>query len=78
MGERWPSLRGRQLAQIIERHCGAPERRSGSHRLFRSPYSGQLILFSYHDRAEVTGDVVRRILITELGLSKDDARKEAR
>jgi predicted RNA binding protein YcfA (HicA-like mRNA interferase family) len=76
MGERWPSISGRRLAAIIVRLCGEPERRSGSHRVFRSPRTGRTFVFAYHDRESVHGSQVRRILTTDVGLTADEARRE--
>lgn len=78
MGERWPSKSGRQLAAIIERVCGEPEARKGSHRKYRSPRTGRLFVFAYHDRDSVHGNQVRRILTTDVGLTLDEAREELR
>ena len=75
MGERWPSKSGRQLAALIERFCGEPEHRKGSHRKYRSPRTGMLFVFAYHDRESIHGSQVRRILLTDLGLSIDEARE---
>lgn len=74
MGERWPTLRGAALARIIEKHCGTPIRQNGSHRR----YSGKHKEFSYayHDRDEVNGNIVRRILVQDVGLSPPEARRE--
>jgi predicted RNA binding protein YcfA (HicA-like mRNA interferase family) len=74
LDEKWPSLRGAALARIIEKHCGAPQRRSGSHRRYKGKHRD--FTFAFHDRAEVTGKIVRRVLIEDVGLSPDEARNE--
>lgn len=76
MGDQWPSMRGRKLRQIIEKYCGAPVRHR-SHRTYRG-LDGRLFQFGYHDRREVTGGMVRRILLSDVGLDEATARKEAR
>lgn len=73
MGDRWPSLRGRKLAKIIEKHCECL-RRSGSHRRYQGRYKE--FTFAYHDGDEITGNIVRRVLIDVVGLSEAEARRE--
>ena len=74
MGERWPSLRGSRLVHIVEKHCGPPLRRSGSHRR----YQGRQRKFTvaYHDNADISGSMVRRILMEDVGLTEAEARSE--
>lgn len=74
MGDRWPSLRGAKLARIIEKYSGAPIRQNGSHRRYRGRHKE--FTFSYHDGAEVNGNIVRRVLIEDIGLTEAEARKE--
>ncbi|WP_420852445.1 type II toxin-antitoxin system HicA family toxin [Pseudonocardia alaniniphila] len=78
MGEQWPSLRGRRMRAILERLCGDPVRREGSHCTFRSPKTGELFTFAYHDNREIRGHMVRRILVVDVGLKTEEARREAR
>jgi predicted RNA binding protein YcfA (HicA-like mRNA interferase family) len=78
MGEQWPSLRGRRMRAILERLCGAPISHEGSHRKFVSPHTGRQFTYSYHDNREIRGAIVRRILVTEVGLTVEQARREAR
>jgi predicted RNA binding protein YcfA (HicA-like mRNA interferase family) len=78
VGEKWPSMRGRQLEAILVRECGEPVRRSGSHRTFERPDGLGTFTFSYHDSREVPGSQVRRILVADVGLSVERARKVAR
>lgn len=67
-------MRGAKLARIVEKHCGAYIRRSGSHRRYKGRHKE--FTFSYHDRAEVSGNNVRRVLIEDIGLTDDEAREE--
>lgn len=73
MSAKWPSMRGRALERIIKKHCG-PAIRHGKHPI----YQGQHKPFSYgyHDNADVTGNQVRRVLVEDVGLTEDEARKE--
>lgn len=68
-------MRGRKLRQIIEKHCGPPIRHR-KHPTYRGK-KGKLFQFGYHDQRDVTGDMVRRILVVDVGLTVDVARKEA-
>lgn len=71
-------MKGMRLDAVLRRLCGEPLRQSGSHRISKSRRTGANFVYSYHDSKEVTGDQVRRILMTDVGLSKDEARKEIR
>ncbi len=73
VGDRWPSMRGRKLAKIVEKHC-VYLRSSGGHRRYRG--KRKEFTFSYHDGDDITGNNVRRILIEDIGLSEAQARKE--
>lgn len=68
-------MRGRMLRKIIEKHCGPPVRH-GKHPTYRG-LQGRLFQFGYHDQRDVTGDMVRRILVVDVGLDDVVARKEA-
>jgi hypothetical protein len=67
-------MRGSKLGRIIEKHCGPPIRRSGSHRRYRGRHKE--FTFAYHDNAEVGGNIVRRVLIEDVGLTDAEARNE--
>jgi predicted RNA binding protein YcfA (HicA-like mRNA interferase family) len=67
-------MRGAALARIVEKHCGSPLRRSGSHRRYRG--QNKEFTFAYHDSAEVNGNIVRRVLIDDVGLTVAEARDE--
>lgn len=72
----FPSMKARQLLAILER---APleyrtARRSGSHRRMESPNHPPLT-FAFHDRATIAGGLVRKILVRDVGLAEDEARK---
>lgn len=70
-------MRGRQMRRILERLCGAPIRH-GKHPTYRSSKTGNEFTYGYHDSREIRGDMVRRILVVDVGLTPDDARREAR
>lgn len=77
MGEKWPSLRGREMKAILTRLCGPPVY-GGKHPKFRNPTTGQLFPFGYHDQRDIRGDQVRRILVTDVGLTPEEAREAIR
>jgi hypothetical protein len=66
------------MRAILERLCGAPVRQNGSHCVFISPRTGAQFLYGYHDNREIRGSQVRLILVTEVGLTEHEARREAR
>lgn len=74
MGDSWPSVRAADLVRIIERHCGPPIRQRGSHRRYKG--NDAEFTFAYHDSVEITGNIVRRVLVSNVGLSAREARGE--
>jgi len=42
------------------------------------PINGREFTYGYHDSREIRGSMVRLILVSEVGLSVEDARKAAR
>lgn len=74
MGDRFPSLRGRKMRRILTRLCGAPVR-NGRHYKFIG-HNDQMFVYGYHDDAEISPGMVRSILVEDVGLSVDEARRE--
>lgn len=74
MGDRFPSLRGRKMRRILTRLCGAPVRH-GRHYKYINP-DGQMFVYGYHDGGEISSGMVRSILVEDVGLSVDEARRE--
>jgi hypothetical protein len=66
------------MRAILERLCGPPARQNGSHAIFISPKTGEQFVYGYHDNREIRGSQVRLILVTEVGLTEREARREAR
>jgi predicted RNA binding protein YcfA (HicA-like mRNA interferase family) len=73
MPPRWPSMSGSKLRALIERYCGSPLRQSGSHRRYQG--LREAFTYGYHDGRTVSGPMVRRILVKDVGLKEEDARK---
>jgi predicted RNA binding protein YcfA (HicA-like mRNA interferase family) len=48
-------------------------RRSGSHRLLKSPNGYPDLRFSFHDRVELGPTIIRKILVNDVGLTEDEA-----
>lgn len=72
----FPSVKAKRLLALLER---APlnyrvVRQSGSHRRMESP-SHPPLTFAFHDRATIAGGLVRKILVRDVGLDEDEARK---
>jgi hypothetical protein len=55
------------MRRILERLCGPPVRH-GRHPTYRSPYNGNEFTYGYHDGREIRGDMVRPILVVDVGL----------
>jgi predicted RNA binding protein YcfA (HicA-like mRNA interferase family) len=72
----FPSMKARRLLAVLERQPLGYEvvRQSGSHRRMQSPGHPPLT-FAFHDSATIPGGLVRKILIKDVGLDEEDARK---
>lgn len=70
-----PTLRGRQLLAILTREPLNYRivRQRGSHRTLTSS-AWPRIIYAFHDSQEVTGFVVRDVLVNQVGLTDADAR----
>lgn len=73
----FPTCSSRTLTKIIERHCGKHIRQNGSHRIYKSPYTGTTFAFPTRKKDFKTA-TVSKILLRDVGLSKDQAIKEVR
>lgn len=63
------------LRRLLVKLCGEPDTGSGgSHAKFTSPDGTRTFTFAYHGR-EVSGSKVRSILVADVGLSPEEARK---
>jgi predicted RNA binding protein YcfA (HicA-like mRNA interferase family) len=69
-------MKARRLRAVFERKPlnYRVARQAGSHRWLLSPDYPPL-LFAFHDRATVEPRVVRKILLRDVGLAGDEARK---
>ena len=67
---RWPQLR-----RILEREPLSYQivRQDGSHRTLEADGRPRLLL-SFHDKQEIPGRLVRKILVQDVGLTDDEAR----
>jgi predicted RNA binding protein YcfA (HicA-like mRNA interferase family) len=76
VAHRFPSIKAKKLLAILERRPFEYRvvRQAGSHRRLRSPGYPPLT-FAFHDSATVPPWVVRKILIRDVGLAEDEARK---
>lgn len=74
--DRYPSMKWTRLRRILE---GDPldyrtVRQAGSHRTMEAE-GRPTIHLSFHDRQEVSGRMVRKILVHDVGLSEEEARE---
>lgn len=69
-------MKARRLLAVLERKPlnYRVARQAGSHRWLLSP-DYPLLMFAYHDRATVPARTVRKILLRDVGLAEDEARK---
>jgi predicted RNA binding protein YcfA (HicA-like mRNA interferase family) len=72
----FPSMKAKRLLAVLEREPLGYEvaRQSGSHRRMRSPDHPPLT-FAFHDGATIPGGLVRKILVRDVGLDEEEARK---
>ena len=72
----FPSMKAKRLLAILERKplSYRVARRSGSHRRMESPDYPPLT-FAFHDKATIPAGLVRKILVKDIGLADDEARK---
>ena len=69
-------MKAKRLLAVLERKPLAYEvvRRSGSHRRMQSPDYPPLT-FAFHDGATIPAGLVRKILVKDVGLDEEEARK---
>lgn len=72
---RFPSMKARQLRRILEReplryHA---DRTKGSHVRLKSDAGYPPLTFAFHDRQDLPGGLVKRILTNGVGLAEDEA-----
>jgi len=73
----FPALKPQQLLAILQREPLRYEivRQKGSHRRLRSRNGRPDIGFSFHDRTTIPPGLVKKVLVGDVGLSEDEARK---
>lgn len=74
--QRFPSLKARALLAVL---CREPlnyrvVRQVGSHRRLEAPNRPALML-AFHERTTIAPGLVRKILIDDVGLTEDEARR---
>jgi predicted RNA binding protein YcfA (HicA-like mRNA interferase family) len=69
-------MKAKQLLAVLERKplSYRATRQSGSHRRMQSP-SYPPLTFAFHDKATIPGGLVRKILVRDVGLAEDEARR---
>jgi predicted RNA binding protein YcfA (HicA-like mRNA interferase family) len=76
VANRFPSLKARALLAVL---CREPlnyrvVRQVGSHRRLEAPDRPPLML-AFHERATVAPGLVRKILVDDVGLTEEEARR---
>ena len=74
--ESFPSIKAKRLLVVLERRPLSYRvvRRSGSHRRLKAPGRPPLT-FAFHDKATIPASLVRKILVSDVGLDEADARR---
>jgi predicted RNA binding protein YcfA (HicA-like mRNA interferase family) len=74
--DQFPTMKAKRLLAVLEREPlnYRVSRQSGSHRRMEAPGRPPLI-FAFHDRATVPSGLVRKVLVRDIGLAEDEARK---
>jgi predicted RNA binding protein YcfA (HicA-like mRNA interferase family) len=69
-------MKAKRLLAILERKPLGyrVSRRSGSHRRMEAPGRPPLT-FAFHDNATVPSGLVRKVLVRDIGLAENEARK---
>jgi Predicted periplasmic or secreted lipoprotein len=72
----YPSMKAKRLLAILERKPLGYRvmRQTGSHRRMEAPGRPPLTV-AFHDNATVPPGLVRKILIRDIGLAEDEARR---
>lgn len=72
----FPTLKAKRLLAIWERKPLGyrVSRQSGPHRRMEAPGRPPLT-FAFHDNATVPSGLVRKVLVRDVGLAEDEARK---
>jgi predicted RNA binding protein YcfA (HicA-like mRNA interferase family) len=75
MGQ-FPTMKAKRLLAVLEREPlnYRVSRQSGSHRRMEAPGRPPLT-FAFHDKATVPSGLVRKVLVRDVGLAEDEARK---
>ncbi len=73
----FPALKPQQLLAVLRREPLGYEilRQKGSHRRLRSRNGHPDIGFSFHDGTTIPPGLVKKVLVGDVGLSEDEARK---
>jgi predicted RNA binding protein YcfA (HicA-like mRNA interferase family) len=74
--EQFPAVKAKRLLAILESKALGYRvvRQAGSHRRMETPGRPSLT-FAFHDKATIPAGLVRKILIKDVGLAEDEARK---
>ncbi|HET8813887.1 MAG TPA: type II toxin-antitoxin system HicA family toxin [Solirubrobacterales bacterium] len=72
----FPTLKAKRLLAVLERKPLSYRvvRQAGSHRRLQAA-GRPSITFAFHDKATIRPALVRKILVNDVGLAEDEARK---
>ena len=74
-GNQFPSLPAKKLMRVLKREPlqYVITRQSGSHKTLESNRGYPRLLLAFHDRDTIPRGLVRKILVSDVGLSVDEA-----
>ena len=77
VGDRFPSMKARELRRVLGRRPlnYEADRTAGSHETLTSDAGYPQLTFAFHDGDTISPGLVRKILVKDVGLSVDEARR---
>jgi len=77
VADRFPSMKARELRRVLGRRPlnYSADRTGGSHETLTSDAGYPQLTFAFHDGDTISPGLVRKVLVKDVGLSVDDARR---
>ena len=77
VGDRFPSMKARELRRVLARRPldYSSDRTAGSHETLTSAAGYPQLVFAFHDGETISPGLVRKILVKDVGLSLEEARR---
>jgi len=77
VGDQFPSMKARALRRVLGRRplSYSSDRSAGSHEALTSDAGYPPLTFAFHDGDTIAPGLVRKILVKDVGLSVEEARR---